>query len=232
MKYSLMLAAAVAGVLAAPAYAQDLSGFRVEARGGWEQVGAKATIPNPDDDTDEDGDEFLTASDNDSGISYGLEIGYDAQIGSSFVLGAYAGADFADSDICGEVLADDLACAGLGRTFTVGARAGVPIGERSLIYIKGGYSNGKLDASYDADVTDNDDDTPGAIAKFDQTLDGYHVGAGFELGVTEKAYVKLEYVYTDYGSQSWLLGDDAEADPTLKIGSDRHQVLAGVGLRF
>ncbi len=61
-------------------HAQGVSGFRVEARGGWEQVGASASIPNPDEDEDEDGDEFLTGSDDDSGADrYGLEAGYDAQ---------------------------------------------------------------------------------------------------------------------------------------------------------
>ncbi len=93
-KYPLMLAAAVAGVLAAPAYAQDLSGFRVEARGGWERVGADASIPNPDDDEDVDGDEFLNGSGAESGLTYGVEAGYDAQIGKGLVLGAYLGADF------------------------------------------------------------------------------------------------------------------------------------------
>lgn len=232
MKYPLMFAAAVAGVLAVPAYAQDLSGFRVEARGGWERVGADASIPNPDDDEDVDGDEFLNGSANDSGLTYGVEAGYDAQIGKSLVLGAYLGADFSDADICGELIEDDLACTGQGRTFTAGVRAGVPIRETALIYVKGGYSNGKLTGSYDFDVTDNDDTTPGPIAEFDSTMDGFHVGGGFELGVTENAYIKLEYVYTDYGNKSWLLGDDADEDPTLKVGSDRHQVLFGVGMRF
>src|SRR5688572_12185660 len=154
MKYELMIAAAVAGLLAAPAHAQDLSGFRIEGRLGWEQVGTNATLPNPDEDEDEDGDEFLVASDETSDPSFGAEFGYDAQIGS-FVLGGYVGADLSDGEMCGELIEDDLACTGLERTFTVGARAGVPIGETSLIYVKGGYSNGKFETSYDADVTDN-----------------------------------------------------------------------------
>lgn len=232
MKFQLMIAAAAASLVAAPAYAQDLTGFRVEARGGWEKVGVDATIPNPDDDEDVEGDEFLTGSDNDSGLTYGVELGFDAQVGSSLVLGAYAGADFSDSGICGELIEDDLACTGIERTFTIGARAGVPLGERSLVYVKGGFSHGKLETTYDFDVTDNDDDTPGAIAEFSDTLGGYHVGGGVEVGVTQSLYLKLEYLYTDYGSQSYLLGDDAAEDPTIKVGSDRHQVVAGVGFRF
>ena len=230
MKYHLMIAAAVAG-LSAPAYAQDVSGFRIEARAGWEQAGANATLPTPDDDEEVEGDEFLTASENDSGLTYGVEVGYDVQVGSSFVIGAYAGADLSDSESCVELIEDDLACAGLERTFTAGVRAGVPLGETSLVYVKGGYSNGKFDATYDADVTDNEDEEPGAIASFSESQGGYHLGGGLELGLSQNLYAKLEYVYTDYGNRSYLLGD-GEDDPALDVGFDRHQALVGIGLRF
>lgn len=231
MKYQVMIATALAGLVAVPGHAQDLSGFRAEARLGWEQVGTKATLPNPDEDEDVDGDEVLVASDHGSDPSYGIELGYDAQIGSSFVLGGYVGADLSDTATCAGLIEDDLACAELKRTFTVGLRAGVPVGKAALVYVKGGYSNGKFRTTYDADVTDNDDDEPGEIAHFSETEGGYHIGGGVELGLTQSLYAKLEYVYTDYGSRSYLLGDAADA-PALKASSDRHQVVAGIGLRF
>lgn len=231
MKYPVMIAGALAA-LASPAYAQDLSGFRIEGRAAWEQVGAKATVPNPDfDEEDADSPEFLTGSDDDSGIAYGVELGYDLQVGSGLVIGAYAGADFSDSKVCNSLIEDDLACSDLGRTFTVGARAGVPFGGASLAYVKGGYSNGKFDAAYDPDITDNADEEPGAIAEFSNSRDGFHVGGGVEVGLTQALYGKVEYVYTDYGKGSYRLGD-AEGDPTLDVGSDRHQVAVGIGLRF
>jgi outer membrane immunogenic protein len=231
MKYHLMIAAAVAG-LSAPAYAQDVSGFRIEARAGWEQAGANATVPNPDyDEEDETSEEFLTASENDSGITFGGEIGYDVLLGSSFVVGAYAGADISDTSVCSELVEDDLACTGIDRTFTLGARAGVPLGETSLLYLKGGYSNGKIKTTYDADVTDNDDEEPDAIAQFSESQGGYHLGGGLELGLSGGFYGKVEYTYTDYGSRSYLLGDE-DGDPALEVGASRHLVVAGVGLRF
>jgi len=232
MKYQAMIAVAAAGLLATPAMAQDVSGLRVEGRLAWEQVGTSATLPNPDEDEDVEGDEFLAASDESSDPSFGIELGYDAQIGSSLVLGGYVGADLSDTEMCGELIEDDLACTSLERTFTAGARAGLAIGETSLIYVKGGYSNGKFEARYDADVTDNDDDEPGAIEEFSGSEDGYHVGGGVELGLTESLYAKLEYVYTDYGSRSYRLEDMAAGDPGLDASSDRHQVVAGIGLRF
>ncbi len=232
MKYALLIAAAAAG-LSAPAYAQDLSGFRIEARAGWERAATDATLPNPDyDEEDEEtGGEFLTASDNDSGIAFGGEVGYDFQLGSSFVVGAYAGVDLSDAKVCSTLIEDDLACTGLDRTFTAGARAGVPIGETSLLYVKGGYSNGKFDTTYDADVTDNDDEDADPVSHFSKSMGGYHLGGGFELGLSRNLYAKLEYVYTDYGSTSHRLGDE-EGDPALDVGSNRHLAVVGVGLRF
>lgn len=232
MKYPVMIAAML-GAVASPVYAQDLSGFRIEGRAAWEQVGGDSSIPNPDfdEDDDESGPEFLTASDDDSGIAYGIEVGYDFQIGSGLVLGAYAGAELSDSRVCTQMIEDDMACSDLERAFTVGARAGVPLGRSSLIYVKGGYSNGKFDVAYDPDVTDNDDDEPGDTYAFSKSRGGFHAGAGVEVGLTSALYGKLEYVYSDYGSTSFVVGDEDDS-PVLDVSSDRHQVGVGIGLRF
>jgi len=234
MKYPFLIAAALVAT-AAPAYAQDVSGFRIEGRAAWEQTGAKATIPNPDfdEEDDESGPEFLTATDDDSAIAYGVELGYDLQVGPGLVIGAYAGAELSDSRVCNQLIEDDLACSDLKRTFTAGARVGVPLGASSLIYAKGGYSNGKFDVAYDPDITDNDDEEPGDTYGFSKSRGGYHVGAGVEVGLSQGLYGKLEYVYTDYGKGSYLLDDGvAGADPSVSIASDRHQVSIGMGLRF
>ncbi len=232
MKYQVTIATAVAALLAVPAQAQDLSGFRIEGRLGWEQVGTNATLPNPDEDEDVDGDELLVASDEDSNLSFGAEIGYDFQIGSSFVVGAYAGADLSNAEMCAELIEDDFGCNELERTFTLGLRAGVPVGETSLVYVKGGYSNGKFETTYNADVTDDDDADADPIEKFSESQDGFHIGGGVELGLTESLYAKLEYVYTDFGNRSHLLEGMDDDAPGLELSSDRHQVIAGIGLRF
>lgn len=232
MRYALSIAVALAA-FATPAHAQELSGFRIEARGGWEQLGGTASIPNPDydEDDEESGPEFLKASDNDGSIGYGVELGYDVQMDGGFVIGGYAGADLSDSRMCVELIEDDLGCTKLKRSFTIGARAGLPLGETSLIYVKGGYSYGKLSTVYDPDLTDNDDEEPGDIFEFSKNRSGFHAGGGVQLGLTETVYAKLEYVYTKYGSGSYRIGDDEE-DPVLKTRSDRHQLSAGIGLRF
>lgn len=237
MKYKLMIAPFAIGAaagLAMPAHAQDLSGFRVEARGGWNQSSVDMSIPNPDyDEDDEDPvDEFLTASRDKSDFSYGAEVGYDFQIPYGPVLGLYAGIDFAGGRMCAELIEDDEACAGLDRTITVGARAGLPLGETSMVFVKGGYSNGEFDLTYDPDLTDNDDDEPGDTFAFSESLDGWHAGGGFEFGLTRRLYAKVEYTYTKFGSQSYRPAGADEDSPAIEVGTDRHLVVAGIGLRF
>lgn len=51
-----------------------------------------------------------------------------------------------------------------------------------------------------------------------------------EFGIANGPFGKLEYVYTDFGSSSYRLDEDAETN--LDVSSDRHQVLVGVGRRF
>lgn len=232
MKYQAIFAAALTALVATPAYAQDFSGVRLEGRAGWEQVSTEATLPNPDEDEDEDGDELLVASDEGSDPTFGVELGYDARLGSSFVVGAYAGAELADTTMCAELIEDDLGCTELERTFTLGMRAGVPIAETALVYVKGGYSNGRFATTYDADLTDNDEEEPGALEEFSGSDDGFHMGGGVEVAFTAGLYGKLEYVYTDYGRRAHLLEDMDDDAPGLALRSDRHQVVAGIGLRF
>lgn len=230
MKVIVLIGAAGLTLASTSVQAQDLSGFRVEGRIGWETGSVDTIAPNPDEDEDEEGDEFILASADDDRPSFGGEIGYDVQLGRSFLVGAYGGIDFSDNAMCSEVFEDDLACGELDRTFTLGLRAGVPIGKSALIYAKGGYSNGKFKASYDADVTDNEEDEPGEVLRFSDTRDGYHAGAGFELGISSGVYAKLEYTYTDFGDGTYVLDEDEEL--ALDMDTDRHQVLLGLGVRF
>ncbi|KWV91043.1 outer membrane protein [Erythrobacter sp. YT30] len=224
MRAILLVGAASLGLVGTSVSAQDLSGLRIEGRLGWDQVGVEQRIPDPDEE-----DDFLKGSGDDDGVAFGGEIGYDAMIGDSLLIGAYAGVDFSDNEICNELIEDDLACTDLDRTFSFGLRAGVPIGGTSLIYAKGGYSIGSVDAAYDPDVTDNGDDDPGEIAEFSDAWGGFHAGAGIELGFTDSFYGKVEYVYTDFGTDSYEIDEDIGP---LDIGVDRHQVMVGVGLRF
>lgn len=232
MRYALTTIAVLLAGLSVPAGAQDLTGLRVEGRVGWDRTGASLSIPNPDyDEDDEDSPEFLVGSPNDTDVTYGGEIGYDYEFRGGLVIGAYGGVDFSNGGTCAELVDDDLACSSLDRTFTAGARAGMALGRSSMVYVKGGYSNGKIGAFYDPDLTDNGAATPGPVFEFSKSKGGYHLGAGIEVGLMKGIYAKAEYVYTDLGNRSFTLGTGANA-PVLAAGLDRHQVLAGVGVRF
>lgn len=123
-----------------------------------------------------------------SGVAYGVAAGYDFG-GSSALFGIDAEATFSTTDNC---------CADAGRDLYVGGRIGTPIGSGAQIYAKAGYTNARAETYYG-----------------DYNLDGVRLGAGVELQVQGKLFVKGEYRYSNY-----------------ELGFERHQVLAGVGTRF
>jgi outer membrane immunogenic protein len=202
MKTIMITAVIAAATIATPALAQTHSntGPRIEATVGWDRVSLSA-----------EGDSVSN-----SGVTYGGELGYDYQIGTGAVLGAYAGIDGSSSKECVSA-GTERACIKAGRNFTLGGRIGAPIRANSLVYVKGGYSNGRLSATYTDTAVPSDNQSGG------QNLDGFHVGAGVQVGMRNGFYGKAEYVYTRY-STSDLFGDDTRFD--------RHRVLAGVGYRF
>jgi len=205
-----LAAAAGAACFAAPAFAQTGSaadylgeaaphtGPRVEATVGWDRI-----VLHIDDE-----------SGGQSGVTYGGEIGYDVQVGGA-VLGAYAGVDGASTEEC-VVAGTERACIRADRNITAGVRAGVALGSRSLLYAKGGYSNGSIRASYTDSAFPADNDSAS------EDFDGFHVGAGLEVGFARNVYGKVEYNYTNY----------AVDDEDFGIDLDRHRVLAGIGIRF
>jgi outer membrane immunogenic protein len=209
MKIKYLLVAATV-FSATPAMAQTFTGPRVEAQIGYAGTTFEGEI---------DGEE---SSDSLKSLQYGGEVGFDVQMGNSFVVGGYAGVTFGSDEICAEVFGDDEACAGTRRSFTIGGRAGVPIRKTGLIYGKLGYTNTRVRASYEdfEDILEDVSESSG--------MDGFHVGAGFELAAgTTGVYVKGEYTYTMYNG-----GDSVIEDVEFNADAHRHQALIGVGFRF
>ena len=222
-----LLASGAAIAVAAPAQAAGLQGGRVEGRVGWDssRLDGEFSIANP----------VLSATghNSESGFGFGVEAGYDALVSTSFVLGAYAGANFSSADFCTTAFNADTACLEVGRDLNVGVRAGFAVTPTALIYIKGGYSHGKLKANFDdADgfVTVNPPLVPPVpIGDFDDSkhAGGVHFGIGGEMNFSDNFYGKLEYVRTNYGN--------ANFDGTnIHLGLDarRDQVFLGFGVRF
>ena len=146
-----------------------------------------------------------------SGVTYGAQLGYDVQSGGA-VFGAEAEATESTIDECvADVdLAGDELCAEAGRDLYAGGRIGAAVGSNLLVYAKGGYTNARVRLDYE-------DGTAGTALDFSdgRNLDGVRVGGGLEIAVGPNSYAKTEYRYSNY-----------------EDGFDRHQVVAGFGLRF
>ncbi|WP_165356318.1 outer membrane protein [Sphingosinicella sp. BN140058] len=203
MTFRIMLAATAAALLtAAPAAAADFSGLRAEVTAGRAKDSVKADLDN--------GTTPFSRKQDD--VSFGLEAGYDLDLGSA-VVGPYVGVDFPNVDGCDSVFGSDEFCYKAKRNYALGARAGFKIGGPILAYGKVGYSSGRFKSVY-TDVTDPDADRAGS-----DTQRGIHFGAGAEVAFAS-FYAKAEYLRTDYDEGD--LGHDVARD----------QLKVGVGMRF
>lgn len=186
-KYLAVLATATAfGVAATPASAE---GFRAEIHGGWDHVSA-----------DDQGE---------SGLSYGIGLGYDLPVGERATVGLDLSADLSSVDECetSVLLANDRACLDAGRDLAAAVRAGYKVSDQGTLYALAGYTNAQVKFAYT---------TPAGVTSSDSAnLDGFRLGAGYQHNFGEKLYGKVEYRYSNY-----------EADVT------RHQVLFGAGVKF
>jgi outer membrane immunogenic protein len=198
MRTKILAAALVASsALATPAFAQD-SGFtgpRAEAVVGWDRVEDSAANGGGRD-----------------GVVYGGQLGYDFQAGSAVlgVEGEITGAS-TKADDTGVLAAGDSLRVKAGRDLYAGARIGFPVGDKALIYAKGGYTNARFDTDYTTGAT---------TVSTHGNADGWRLGAGGEIKLSDKIYAKAEYRYSKYD------------DDTTGINARRHQIVGGVGVRF
>jgi outer membrane immunogenic protein len=127
------------------------------------------------------------------------------------VLGIEGEASDSTADRCvgGAVVANDRTCVSAGRDFYVGGRVGGLVTPSTLIYAKAGYTNARINVDYTG-VTGG----PTSFRVHDE-LDGVRIGGGVEHAVGRNGFVKVEYRYSNY-----------------EAGADRHQAVAGFGVRF
>ncbi|MES2492762.1 MAG: outer membrane beta-barrel protein [Pseudomonadota bacterium] len=215
------LAAAAAALVPAAAHAQDgripFNGPKVEVIAGYDHNRSGSSV---DIDADRD---FKQSID---GVVYGVGIGYDVNTGSGFVIGAEA--ELSDSTAKWDNDDDEPTTFNLGRVkanrdIYVGARVGFVMGERAMIYAKGGYTN----ARYSLLGTDG-------TTELEQSLDtdGYRVGAGVEYQLDNNVFTKVEYRYSHYKEGEFDFEGDTPDSSRFDIDTDRHQVVVGVGMRF
>src|ERR1700761_1097204 len=209
-------ASAIALGVAAPAFAQDrdpFTGPRVGVLLGYDklQPGSSQSSSIRDDNSAD-------------GLTYGGDVGYDVALGG-IVLGA-------EGEVAGstaKVSNDPVAAAALGygrvkagRDLYLAARAGFRAGHNTLIYAKGGYTNQRLDLT-----ANNGTVTTGQHFN----LDGWRVGAGVEQSLGSHTYAKVEYRYSNYDNARLEYANGGNTN-NFSVDTDRHQIVAGVGVRF
>ncbi|WP_062734346.1 outer membrane protein [Sphingobium abikonense] len=214
----LMVATLLAGVgVTTPALAQDVgptfTGPRVEAILGYDHVGAGSDVDNNNGRDDQSID----------GLLYGIGAGYDVNLGSA-VVGVEG--EWTDSTAKSDRydLTDQFGFGRVsqGRDLYIGARAGILANPATLVYVKGGYTNSKLNV-----LAGNTNETTDRSFK----LDGWRIGAGVERAINTNTFAKLEYRYSNYTDANIdYMNGATSAD--FDVDTDRHQVVASVGWRF
>lgn len=218
MRTHLLAASALAAatLFAAPAMAQDTpGGFRVGVIGGLD-----ITRPGSSEDTDIEGDDQSA-----EGFLYGVEAGYDLPVGG-VVLGVEA--ELNDSTAKTRINRADPNTFGYGsvtagRDIYAGVRVGVPVSPGTLLYAKGGYTNARLNVLAADGSTELEDQN--------FQLDGWRLGAGVEKSFGNNMYGKVEYRYSNYTKGDFQYSDGTTTN-TFGVDTDRHQIVAGVGVRF
>ncbi|WP_127077936.1 outer membrane protein [Rhodomicrobium lacus] len=128
-----------------------------------------------------------------TGVFGTVEVGYDRQYGN-FVVGVFANYDFGD-DVKSTASASFFGEGGsidatLKDYWTVGGRVGYLVNTSTLAYVLAGYS----EASVEVDHLGSDDFT------------GWTVGGGLETKLGGNWFLKGEYRYTEFDTNTYKLG--------------------------
>lgn len=219
-KISTLLVAGSMAAFATPAMAQDASGnfdgFRVQGVAGYDALKAGSSV---DDDGNDNNDQSI------DGLVYGVQAGYDFDLGGA-VIGLEA--ELTDSTAKTEFDNGDFEGFGFGeveagRDLFLGARVGAKVAPDLLLYAKGGYTSAKLD------ILANDG-TSEFRESFD--LDGWRAGAGIEYAINPRTFMNVEYRYSNYTEGEVDFDGTLPDSDRFDVDLDRHQIMAGVGVRF
>ena len=198
MRFLIATALAASAAIATPALAQDNGPSE-----GKEFQGIKVLVLGGIDDVTNSGSDQ-------AGAVYGGTIGYDHQSGKA-VFGVEAEVNGSTTKDCAgsTIVSGDSLCVKAGRDFYAGARVGYVLGENTLLYVKGGYTNARVNVTYD------DGGTGANNFKVGENLDGWRAGVGMEFNAGKNIVLRTEYRYSNY-----------QQDFT------RHQGVIGVGVKF
>ncbi len=188
-KFAILAASAIA-LAAVPASAAETAGARVEALIGLDRAHLDS-FGNQDDPKE-------------SGLLYGLGVGYDFPVGSSLSIGVDLEATDSNTEFRFVSGVDDNSYR-LGRDLYAGARVTASVSDAVNLYFKAGYTN----LSIRRDLINPT--FPEIIESNDGGLRG---GAGVQIAVGRNLFVGTEYRFSTYDEL------------------DRHQGVAALGMRF
>ena len=204
------------GAAAASAETGAFAGFSIGAQGGWQDdrlSGTGRVVVPGTGETPTPGVSIFDVRENGSGFAGGIFIGYDGEVGSNIVLGGELGVNWGGGSI-------DLNPFGPRaeispkRTVDLTARGGVLVAPESLLYVRGGYSNGRYTLRIgDAGISEN--------------RDGWTLGGGFEQAIGNNVSARIEYRHSDYGRD-----ESVDGNARFEGKLSRNQVMGGIAYRW
>jgi outer membrane immunogenic protein len=124
------------------------------------------------------------------GFEGGIFAGYNHRAGANTVIGIEGQLSYSDADN-DTVLGGDAFSTGARESYGVTAKAGYVLGDSTLAYVHGGWTQTKFKTR---DVFGSDS----------TRLDGWKVGAGVETFVAQNVSLRAEYAYTDYQNKDGI----------------------------
>lgn len=220
MRY-VILAALAASAVATPAFANHFEGLRLEARLGFDNFNRDKVDVHGVEGQDPWELDYSIDDKSASGVVVGAGIGYDFGLFSKVTLGAEA--NISISNIKSQALSSwENTSYNIDREFELSSRLGYKVSDNALLFVKGGFAN----------VSRRYQEEGQAPNTYATERSGWTVGGGLEAAVTDNVYAKIEYRYTDYGSNDPLSYVDGDYYGTWWDKLTRHNAVLAVGYRF
>jgi outer membrane immunogenic protein len=152
----------------------------------------------------------------------GGTIGYNYQSGK-LVVGAEGDIAFGSLNDSGNFGAGTSGTGTINALGTARVRVGYVWGDRTLVYLTGGYAgtglNGKISDFAGA---------PNLLASESHYLNGYAIGGGVEYAITTKISVKGEYIFAGFNSSPFFSG----TRDAISSGANINLIRAGLNYHF
>ncbi|WDR05735.1 outer membrane beta-barrel protein [Devosia rhodophyticola] len=144
------------------------------------------------------------------GFGGGAQAGFNFSLGG-FILGGEIDGQFTNINHTQTVAGITNSSFGLDYYGTARARAGLAYNQ-FMPFITAGYAIGRGTGSYSQ---------LGGTFSQSQNHSGWTAGVGVEYAASEQVSIKLEYDYTDLGTQTYFSGAGAPTDTSFRFGAIR-----------